>query len=71
MYKHLHLHLGINFNKEGTDDVEIRSRINKAKQKIRSLNGILWTTEIGKERKKRIYDSMIKSTLLYLSLIHI
>ena len=29
------------------------------------MNGILWSTEIGKERKKRIYDSMIKSTLMY------
>lgn len=28
------------------------------------MNEILWSTEIGKERKLRIYESMIKSTLL-------
>ena len=42
----------------------IRDR-NKAKQIITSLNWILWSTEIGKEWKKRIYDTMIKSTLIY------
>ena len=63
-------YLRINFNEEGTYNVEIKSRINKATKIIRLLNGILWSTEIGKEMKKRIYDSMIKSTLM-LSLIHI
>ncbi|XP_072400556.1 uncharacterized protein [Diabrotica undecimpunctata] len=62
-------YLGINFNKEDTDDAEIKSRINKERMIIRdiikSLNGVLWSTEIGKQRKMRIYNTMIKSTLVY------
>ena len=34
-------YVGIIFNEEGTDDTEIKSRINKAKQIIISLNGLI------------------------------
>ena len=33
-------YLGINFNKEGTNDTEIKCRVNKARTIIKSLNGI-------------------------------
>lgn len=67
----MNTNLGIIFNKEGTDDAEIRLKVilkqddNKIRRIIQCLNGILWSTEIGKQRKIRIYESMIKSTLIY------
>lgn len=58
-------YLGVIFDKSGTDDKEIRSRIIQARKAINCLNGILWSKEITKQRKYNIYNTMIKSSLLY------
>ena len=52
-------------NTSGTDDKEIRSRVIQARKCIACLNGILWSKDIGKERKLNIYNVLIKSSLLY------
>lgn len=53
------------FDRQGTDYTEIRERITKARNAIRCLNGVLRSKEIGKTRKLRICDAIIKSTLIY------
>ena len=58
-------YLGVTFDKSGKDDNEINSKIVKARNAIKCLNNILWSNEIGKDRKLRIYDAIIKSNLLF------
>jgi len=58
-------YLGVIFDTIGTDDKEIRSRVIKARKCIACLNGILWSKDIRKERKRNIYNALIKSSLLY------
>lgn len=58
-------YLGITFDKTGTDDKEIRSRIIQAKKAIGCLNGILWSRQLTTHRKYNIYNAMIKSSLLH------
>lgn len=41
-----------------------KSRINKARTITKPLNGILWSNEIEKQGKMRIYKAMM-STLVY------
>jgi hypothetical protein len=60
-----HKYLGVIFETSGTDDKEIRSRVIQARKCIECLNGILWSKDIRKERKLNIYNSLIKSSLLY------
>ncbi|XP_018369959.1 PREDICTED: uncharacterized protein LOC108765651 [Trachymyrmex cornetzi] len=57
-------YLGIIFDKTRTDKKEINSRIIQARRAIRYLDDILWSREISKKRKY-IYETMIKSSLLY------
>jgi hypothetical protein len=58
-------YLGVIFGTGGTDDKEIGSRVIQAKKCIASLNWILWSEDIRKERKLNIYNALIKSSLLY------
>lgn len=58
-------YLGVTFTDTGTDEREIDLRIVQARKAISCLNSILWSKEITKKRKYNIYESMIKSTLLY------
>lgn len=58
-------YLGITFDNTGTDGREIEKRIINAKKIIGCLNGILWSKSITKRRKFNIYETMIKSNLLY------
>lgn len=58
-------YLGVIFDSSGSDTNEIRKRITQAKKAIGSLNSVFWSREIGKGRKYNIYNSMIKSNLLY------
>ena len=44
---------------------EIRSRVIQTTKCIACLNGILWSKDMRKERKLNIYNSLIKSSLLY------
>lgn len=58
-------YLGIIFDRTGTDDKEIRARLNLVKKRIGYLNGIIWSKKINQKRKYNIYNSMIKTNLLY------
>lgn len=58
-------YLGVVFDTTGKDDNEIRKRDVQARKTIGCLNGIFWSQEIGKQRKYTIYDTLIKSSLLY------
>lgn len=48
-----------------TNVKEIEKRIVRTKRLIGCLNVILWSNETTKKRKFNIYETMIKSTLLY------
>ena len=58
-------YLGSIFTGDGTDDREINNRVIQARRVIRCINGILWSTEITKNRKYNIYETLVKSILLY------
>ena len=58
-------YLGVIFDTSGTDDKEIRSRVIQARKSIACLNGILQSKDIRKERKLKIYNVLIKNSLLY------
>ncbi|CAG9841217.1 unnamed protein product [Diabrotica balteata] len=58
-------YLGIVFDTTGKDDEEIKRRITQSRKTIGCLNSVLWSHEIGKRRKHNIYESLIKSSLLY------
>lgn len=60
-----YMYLGVVFDTTGTDDKEIKKRVTQARRTIGCLNNILWSKEIGKHRKYNIYNTMIKSSLLY------
>ncbi|KAL3282947.1 hypothetical protein HHI36_006105 [Cryptolaemus montrouzieri] len=47
------------------DGKEIERRITQAKQVIGSLNSVFWSGEITKGRKMRVYEAMVRSSLLY------
>lgn len=58
-------YLGVEFDTTGKDDREIKKRITHARRLIGCLNGVLWSSNIGKKRKHNIYETIIKSSLLY------
>ncbi|XP_044745272.1 uncharacterized protein LOC123307119 [Coccinella septempunctata] len=58
-------YLGVIFDSTGTDNKEIERRITTAKKARSCLNGILWNKNISKRRKFNIYETLVKSSLLY------
>jgi len=58
-------YLRVIFYTSGTDDKEIRWRVTQARKCVACLNGILWSEDIIKERKLNIYNTLIKSGVLY------
>jgi len=52
-------------NREEIDDQTINKRVTKARRIIACLNGILWSKHNTKNRKFNIYETMIKSIMLY------
>lgn len=60
-----YVYLGVTFDDTGTDTKEIEKRIIQARKIITCLNSIFWSKEITKRRKFNIYETMVKSTLLY------
>ncbi|XP_044744708.1 uncharacterized protein LOC123306668 [Coccinella septempunctata] len=56
-------YLGVIFDTTGKEDKEIKKRITR--KTIGCLNGIFWSQQIGKQRKYNIYETIIKSGLLY------
>ena len=51
--------------KDETDTKNIRHRVIQARKIIGELNGIWWSKDMTKNRKKIIYNSMVKSVLIY------
>ena len=43
----------------------VRHRLEQVREIIGGLNGIWWSKDITKNRKKMIYNSMVKSVLTY------
>ena len=58
-------YLGTIFTKEGRDTKNIRHRVTQARKIIGALNGIWWSKNITRNRKKIISNSMVKSVLIY------
>ena len=53
------------FTKDGRDSKNVRHRVARARKIIGALNGIWWSKDITKNRKKIIYNSVAKSVLTY------
>jgi len=51
--------------KDGRETKNIHHRVTQARKIIGALNGIWWLKEITKNRRKMIYNSMVKSVLIY------
>lgn len=58
-------YLGVRIEKDGRDEKEIRERIGQGRRAIKRLNGIWWNKEISKRRKYNIYNTIVKSIVLY------
>jgi len=58
-------YLGTIFTKDGKDSKNIRHRVTQARKIIGALNGVRWSKNITRNRKKIIYNSMVKSVLIY------
>lgn len=58
-------YLGVIFTSDGTNKQEINIRISKARKAISIINGILWNKNITKKIKDSIYETLVKSSLLF------
>jgi hypothetical protein len=58
-------YLGTIFPKDGRDNKNIRHGVTQAPKIVGSLNGVWWSKNITRNRKKIIYNSMVKSALIY------
>jgi hypothetical protein len=57
--------LGTIFTKDGRDSKNIRHRLTQARKIIGALNQVWWSKNITRNREKIIYNSMVKSVLIY------
>ncbi|XP_030759306.1 uncharacterized protein LOC115884770 [Sitophilus oryzae] len=53
------------YSRTAKDDKDIKKRISQARRTIGCLNGVFWSNEAGKKRKINIYQTLVKSSLLY------
>jgi hypothetical protein len=58
-------YLGSIFTKDGRDTKNIHHRVTQARKIIDALNGVCWSKDITKTRKKMTYNSKVKSVLIY------
>jgi hypothetical protein len=58
-------YLGTVLTKGGRDTKKICHRVTQARKIIDALNGVWWSKNITRNRKKIIYNSMVKSVLIY------
>jgi hypothetical protein len=58
-------YLGTIFTTDGKDTKNIRHRVTQARKIIGALNGVWWLKNITRNWKKMIYNSMVKSVLIY------
>jgi hypothetical protein len=56
---------GVTILGEGSSKKELLNRIGQAKQAISKLNSTLWANNIKKQTKKRTYETIVESILLY------
>jgi len=57
-------YLGYIFTKDGRDTKNIRHRVTQPRKIIGALNGLWWSKDVTKNRKRMIYNSMGKSVLI-------
>ncbi|XP_030762003.1 uncharacterized protein LOC115886839 [Sitophilus oryzae] len=62
-YKYLDMHI----TNDGSLDEEIKCRNNQRRQAIRQLNSILWDQAVSTENKHKIYNSIVKTIISYVS----
>ncbi|XP_030758926.1 uncharacterized protein LOC115884471 [Sitophilus oryzae] len=58
-------YLGVNINKRGPEQQEVKIRIQNAKRVIGCLNSVWWDRHISKRNKKRLGQSLVESVLCY------
>lgn len=58
-------YLGVTISNEGTSKKEINIRKIKAQQAVNKLNSVLWSKQITKQTKLRIYGAIVESIMLY------
>jgi hypothetical protein len=58
-------HLGTIFTKDGGDTKNIRHRVTQVRKIIGALIWVCWSKNTTRNRKKIIYNSMVKSVLIY------
>lgn len=58
-------YLGVNINKRGLEQQEVKIRIQNAKRVIGCLNSVWWDRHISKRNKKRLGQSLVESVLCY------
>ena len=58
-------YLGSIFTKDGRDTKYICHRVEQARKIIGALNGMRWSKYITKNKKKKLYNSMVKCVLTY------
>ena len=52
-------YLGTIFTTDGRETKNIRHRVTQARKIIAALNGVWWSKNITRNRKKMIYNSMV------------
>uniref|UniRef100_A0A1B6I2T3 Reverse transcriptase domain-containing protein n=1 Tax=Homalodisca liturata TaxID=320908 RepID=A0A1B6I2T3_9HEMI len=58
-------YLGCTITSDGRDEKDIMNKVTKGKSIVSQLNSILWNLNIRKDIKRRIYESIIESTVTY------
>ena len=58
-------YLGSMFTKDGRDTKFTRHRVTQARKIIGALNGVWWSKDVTKNRQNMIYNSMVKSVVIY------
>lgn len=58
-------YLGFTISKEGTITEQMQYILNQTRVCIKQLSGVLWNTHITKNIEKRIFDSIVRSTMTY------
>jgi hypothetical protein len=58
-------YMGTIFTKDGKETKNVCHRVTQARKIISALNGVWWSKNITRNREKMIYNSMVKSVLIY------
>ncbi|PSN57812.1 hypothetical protein C0J52_04368, partial [Blattella germanica] len=61
------INLGVKITNTGKHEKDINGRINKRRMAISKLNNILWDRDITIKTKTNIYNTVVKSTIIYRS----